>query len=271
MAEAAAVGWNLVRSAVYAAAAVATYVGFVLTPSGQLIDASALGASILDLPDEVRLIGFGMLRTGLIAVLVVAAIALGVVALVRRRLSLVGATLACSLVAFGGVSLIKRVLSRPDLGVESYDHNTWPSGHVAAVCALALACLRLLPEHWHGRRFPVWAAVAVVTLAAYSSVATYAHRPSDTLAAVLLSGAVFAPAYPGGSSLSRFGQGLIWVVAAASASAGLVVYAHAVDAGNLRMILAVGSLSAMFGTACWVLLPEVAHARSSRRSLAAAP
>lgn len=171
----------------------ATYVFFVLSRSGQEIDAAALGTNVLNLPLAVQLAVFGPLRSGLIPLLALAAVVLGCLALWRARRRLVLITLGCTVLTVVATETLKRLLGRPDLDVASYDHSTWPSGHTAAAAALALACQRLYPAEKPPcvPRWVTWLLVVVVTLAQFASVASYAHRPSDTVGAVLLAGAVF--------------------------------------------------------------------------------
>ena len=109
------------------------------------------------------------------------------------------ATLACLLGA--GIVILASgwirddVLPRPSYIVSYYD-NSFPSRHVVVTCAIALIVVRLWP--WAiGRRVVVWLAIAAVVIDALASVATYAHRASDTMGAVLLVG-VLVPVYAWG-------------------------------------------------------------------------
>lgn len=249
-------GWNLLSAAAYASAALACYVVFVLLAPGQLIDASALGANLLDMTMERQLEVFGVLRSGLIVVFSALTVVLGCAGLFRRRWRLVVVTFVCSVVAVGSAALLRRLLWRPDLGVESYDYNTWPSTHVAAVCVLALACLRLAPQKPLWRWVLVVTGVVAVTVAAYASMASFAHRPSDTAGGILLAAAVFAVARPRHRGRFRLGWGKLVVLPAAAASTVLLVFPYSVSPSDPRTTLALGALLGTFSAACWVLLPE---------------
>ncbi|WP_166432967.1 phosphatase PAP2 family protein [Nesterenkonia salmonea] len=258
--------WNFISAATYFLAAVACYIAFVLLQLGQQIDAAALGANFLHMPVELQLRIFGVLRTGSIAVFSVIAVVLGVVALIRGQWRLVMVTFLCSVLAAGGATLLRRVLWRPELGVESYDYNTWPSGHVAALCVLVLVCLRLVPQknRW---RWPVAVmAVVTVTAASYASMATFAHRPSDTFGGILIAGAVFALTRPRRKTSYAVRWGLLVASVAGAASLVMLVFPNVFIPGDPRAALAVGALFGMFAAACWVLLPESApgYDKSSR-------
>lgn len=260
---------NLLSASAYAVAAAACYAAFVLFQPGQQVDAAALGANFLDMPPESQLEVFGALRSGLIVVFSALTVVLGCATLFRGRWRVVVVTFVCSVVAVGSAALLRRLLWRPHLGVESYDYNTWPSTHVAAVCVLALACLRLAPEKPLWRWVFVVTGVVAVTVAAYASMASFAHRPSDTAGGILLTTAVFAVARPRHRGRFRLGWGKLVVLPAAAASAVLVVFPYSVSPSDPQAALALGALLGMFGAACWVLLPE-RHAsgydKLSRRS-----
>lgn len=261
----------LIRPAIYAAAAAATYLVFVLSTGGQRLDAAALGSSIFGIEEQLRLDGFGVVRMASIALAAVTTISLSIVALVQGRWHLVSVTALCSLAAFAIAVLLEPLLSRPELGVSSYEHNTWPSGHVASVCALALASLRLMPPEWQRRATPVWMAVALVTLASYASMTTFAHRPSDTIGAILIAGAVFALAPSGDGQLHSWGRGWIWLCAVALGAVALVSLALVMDFDNLRPVLALASLLSIFAVACWVLIPERTASGQSRSRRSSRP
>lgn len=114
------------------------------------------------------------------------------VALMRRRPRL---ALAAGVVVFGTAVLaqiLKRVLPRPDLGVDPpwLAHNTAPSGHASISMAIAIALVLVVPVRW---RIPagivayLWASsIAAGTLAAGW------HRPTDTYTGELLAFAMGA-------------------------------------------------------------------------------
>jgi hypothetical protein len=179
-------GW----SAAFAVAVLVLYALAVLTPWGQVVDGHSLGQPYR----AVR--SFSVLRLACPVAAGVAAAVVVVIALVRRRWA---HTFAC-LLAAGVVMLASGwirddVLPRPSF-IVSYYNNSFPSRHVVVTCAIALIVVRLWP--WaSGRRVVVWLAIAAVVVDALASVATYAHRASDTMGAVLLVG-VLVPVYAWG-------------------------------------------------------------------------
>lgn len=256
MAESPALGRNLISATGFATAATACYAVFVLWQPGQQLDAAALGADLLSIDEQLRLQVFGALRAGSVVVLGVLMVALGVAALIRGKIGLVVATLVGSVAAAGGASLLRRVLWRPELGAASYEFNTWPSGHVAAVCVLCLACLRLMPEQTRWPRSLVLVAILVVTGAGYTSMTTFAHRPSDAVGGILLAAAVLALIRP--RRRGRYPMDWEWAVVLMSAAgaAVLLIFPLLLAPEDPQATLAWGWLLAMLAAACAVLLPE---------------
>lgn len=167
----------------------------VWTPVGQLVDSRLMGAGFFPLNPPME--PSQLVRRGS---LVVAAVLVGieaVLALVRRRWGLV---LRCALLvsaAVLGTTVLRRVLTRPDLGDPTYPFNTWPSGHAAATAALIVSAFVLAPESWQGVCARRLSALTLV-LVAGSSIATLAHRPSDVVAAMLWVAALSALLLPDG-------------------------------------------------------------------------
>lgn len=123
---------------------------------------------------------------------------LGVIALARRRWAELAFAASAAAVSAGATVALRSGLPRPYHGDFAYLYNTYPSAHVAAVLALGLAARALWPVRVRGwwRAVPVAALdVGVLALAAWagwSSVATFAHRPSDVLGAPFVVVAGFA-------------------------------------------------------------------------------
>lgn len=247
---------HLISATIFAAAACACFITFVLLPPGQQLDAEALGATLLDMPIEVQLQVYGSLRAWSIVVLGGITVILSCAALLRGQERLVVLTFFSCLGAAGGAVLLSLALWRPDLGVQSYAYNTWPSGHVASVCVLALASLRLLPKRTPWRPTYSLLAVVAVTVAGYASTASFAHRPSDSVGAVLLCGAVFALTREAAPQHYRRCWSTMLVLPVAAASAVLLVSPAALAPEDPESALALAWLLAMFGAACWVLVPE---------------
>ncbi|WP_158252526.1 phosphatase PAP2 family protein [Cryobacterium sp. Y57] len=126
-----------------------------------------------------------------------------IIALVRRNWRTLIVALVAAAAATGSAQLLKYgILARPDLAVEGYAGNSFPSGHTTVAAASALVVflvasprLRPMVAGW-GTAFAVLAGVA--------TLANQWHRPSDVIAALLwvalwgcLAGAVLAWPRPG--------------------------------------------------------------------------
>ncbi|MGC0142892.1 phosphatase PAP2 family protein [Pseudactinotalea sp. Z1732] len=77
--------------------------------------------------------------------------------------------------------------------------NTLPSGHVSLSAALAVAIMILWPSR---ARWPIVVAGVLLATASLASVVAHAHRPSDVVASVLLTGAVTCAALALGGPLA---------------------------------------------------------------------
>ncbi|MGH9272214.1 MAG: phosphatase PAP2 family protein [Ilumatobacteraceae bacterium] len=155
----------------------------VQTTSGQRLDSAAMDSvdgsttAMMTLPNALQTISIGTAAVGL-AVCVA-------LALLRRRYE--HALGAVMLVAGANVStqLLKyQVLDRPDLGVGYAIPNSLPSGHTTVVISLVLAALLVAPRAWRALVAALGTAGIVITGAA--TVVTEWHRPSDVLAAFLV-------------------------------------------------------------------------------------
>lgn len=174
-------GW----ATIYLLAAAATYGVAVWTDAGQRLDSQLMGIGFgpltLGLPLEV----LQVLRKG--SLYLFAAVIAGEAVLALRR-GLWGTVLRCgTLVALasGLATWLRRLLPRPDLGDPTYPFNTWPSGHVAATTSLFMVALILAPMRSPSSPFSTGASL-LIAVAAGSSVATLAHRPSDVAGSILV-------------------------------------------------------------------------------------
>jgi membrane-associated phospholipid phosphatase len=123
-------------------------------------------------------LGVASLQIGLLLCAVLA-----LVALARRRVDLFvrGAVLVAG--ANATTQLLKRVvIERPDY--VTYGSNSLPSGHVTLVASVVLAALVVLPVAV--RPLVVLVGGGWVALVAVSTVVSGWHRPSDTVAALLV-------------------------------------------------------------------------------------
>lgn len=117
-------------------------------------------------------------------VLLVAAAVLGVLALLRRRVRAVVASVLVVVVSLAATRALRDALPRPDAGLDTFTANGYPSGHVAVVVALAVACVLLWPAA--DRRLPALVGGLAVAATAASSVVVHAHLPVDVLGAPFL-------------------------------------------------------------------------------------
>ncbi|MFF2451681.1 hypothetical protein [Isoptericola sp. NPDC058082] len=191
------------RAAALAAGFVLLYGAGVVAPWGQWVDAVAFsvltGAGAMLHPvaavaREVLVLGLGV---------VVAALAVRAVR--DRRWRALAACLALAAAAVLALVLRGAVLPRPVHEVAlGYPYNTFPSTHVAATAALAIALVVLWPGRARAGHVVVReVAVAAVLVACVVNVVAFAHRPVDVLGSLLLVGAAASAAsaaFPGALS-----------------------------------------------------------------------
>lgn len=182
------IGWLLVVAAVQVAAIIELWQFFVRTEHGQLLDTIALASNRIG-ADKIG----GPVNTVLNAISVVAALAaagtVGFIALVRRRVVL--AMVAIMLIAGATITtqLLKRDITRPDLGVDearAAAGNSFPSGHTTIAAAVAVALVLVLPPRVRGVGGLLGAGYAAIVGIATLSAGW--HRPSDAIAAFLVVG-----------------------------------------------------------------------------------
>jgi membrane-associated phospholipid phosphatase len=177
-------GRYLLAGVCIVAAFIVLYVYFVRTESGQQIDQLAYNGAdfgwrsvtpvtrrLLDaLPGISGVIGF---------VLTV------VIVLVRRNWTTFVVALAAAAAAAASTQILKyAILTRPDLGVEGFADNSFPSGHTTVAAASALAVFLVSSA----RTRPIVAGLgsAYTVIAGASTLANQWHRPSDVIAALLV-------------------------------------------------------------------------------------
>jgi membrane-associated phospholipid phosphatase len=180
------------------------YVFFVRTHEGQLIDQLSYDGADYSwrtvTPYTRRLLDALPAISGVTGLILTV-----VIALIRRSPVTVIIALGAAAAAAATTQVLKYgILSRPDLGVEGYADNSFPSGHTTVAAASALAVFLVSPP----RARPAVAAwgTAFTVLAGVSTLANQWHRPSDVIAALLvvafwgcIAGAVLAAVRPPGS------------------------------------------------------------------------
>jgi hypothetical protein len=160
---------------------VASYVGLVLTSTGQAVENAALrGAD--QVGTRARAESDDALAGITVITLAVACALIAVVALLRRSVQLAAAALGTVVVGLLIAEALKRVvLPRPALVEASaaYTGNSFPSGHTAI--ALGVLAAALLVATWRSRGVVVFVVANwAVAIAGYTITSKW-HRLSDTL------------------------------------------------------------------------------------------
>ena len=176
-----AVGHALV--ALLAAAGVAgVYLACVRTPLGQTVDTLMMHGADVRHERVVQVLERALNGTTLVS-LVLVCVAAAAIGIIRRRLDL---ALAAGLLVIGAnasTRLFKVRLPRPNL--DDYPMpNSFPSGHTTAAASVAFALILVLPFAIRGTVALIGA--AYVTIIAVATVWAEWHRPSDTVAALLV-------------------------------------------------------------------------------------
>src|SRR4051794_26351138 len=165
-----------------AAGVAATYLAFVRTATGQYADTTAMLGGDVHHPRVVEVLNRALNGTTLVS-LVLVCLAAATIGVLRHRIDLaIGATVLV-LGANGSCQVLKTRLPRPDLS-DFPGPNSFPSGHTAAAASVAFALILVLPAAVRGIVAQVGA--AYVTVIAIATVWAEWHRPSDTVAAMLL-------------------------------------------------------------------------------------
>jgi membrane-associated phospholipid phosphatase len=158
----------------------------VLTTRGRTLDGAALRGAILSRSRVTDLVE-RVLDVVSISSLVVAGLLIAAIALVRLRHTLAVAAIVMLVGANVTSQVLKRLLDRPDLGLDEITParlNSMPSGHSTVAMSVAVALVMVLPAKL---RPP--AAVAGAAYASVTGVATLLagwHRPSDAVGGILV-------------------------------------------------------------------------------------
>ncbi|MEQ7129530.1 phosphatase PAP2 family protein [Actinopolymorpha sp. B11F2] len=162
---------------------------FIRTPHGQVLDASVLRAGSIGRSQVADLVDT-LLDVVSLASLIGATIAIGFIAIARRRYRLAIVTTLLIVGATATSRVLKNiVIDRPDLGIAGTNigaPNSLPSGHMTVAAAVTVAAVLVVPP-----RLCSLTAVIGTTYTALTGIATLSagwHRPSDALAALLIVG-----------------------------------------------------------------------------------
>ncbi|MGY4857792.1 phosphatase PAP2 family protein [Cryobacterium sp. AP23] len=162
---------------------VALYLYFVRDETGQVIDQLAFNGA----EDGTTGMALTQRLLDLIPSVMVAvgAIVSIVIAVVRRAWFALVVAVASATAAVITTQLLKNiVLTRPDLGVDGYVSNSFPSGHTTVAAASALVVFLVASPHSRWLAGTIGAAFAVA--AGVSTLVSLWHRPSDVIAALLV-------------------------------------------------------------------------------------
>ncbi|WP_250037918.1 phosphatase PAP2 family protein [Paractinoplanes maris] len=164
-------------------AVVALYQVAVRSTLGQQIDTIVMRGADVHHPQVVGVLERTLNGTSLISLVLVCVFA-AVFGALRRRLDLaIGATLLV-IGANATTQLLKTQLPRPDLDGAGMS-NSFPSGHTTAAASVAFAVILVLPQALRGMVALV--GFGYVTVIAVATVWAEWHRPSDTVAALMVS------------------------------------------------------------------------------------
>ncbi|HEY8451234.1 MAG: phosphatase PAP2 family protein [Micromonosporaceae bacterium] len=162
---------------------------FVGTVRGQQVDTVALTGGELG-HDRVAGLVAGVLDAVSVLSVAFATVAIGIIAVLRRRFLLAAVATGMVVAANVTTQVLKALAHRPEFGVDmarAAVGNSLPSGHTTVTASVAAALVLVLPASLRGI-----AALAGTGLAALTGVATLSagwHRPSDAVAALLVVGA----------------------------------------------------------------------------------
>jgi membrane-associated phospholipid phosphatase len=178
-------GWQVAVPAlvaVLAAAGVAgVYLVFVRTTLGQLVDEAAMQGAAVSHPRLIAVLNRTLDGTSLVSLSLVSLMA-AAIGLARRRVDLAVGAGVLVLGANLTTQALKLHLLRP--GLQAPGPNSLPSGHTTAAISVAFALVLVLP--YAMRAAVALAGAGYVTIIAVATVWAAWHRPSDTVAALLV-------------------------------------------------------------------------------------
>jgi membrane-associated phospholipid phosphatase len=165
-----------------AAATFATYQVFIRTTLGQSVDTSAMRGAEVHHPRVIEVLNRALNGTTLVSLVLVCLVA-AAIGVLRKRIDLAVGAAFLVLGANGSARLLKDHLVRPDLD-RFPAPNSFPSGHTAAAASVAFALILVLPHAVRGTVALI--GFGYVTVIAVATVWAEWHRPSDTIAAMLV-------------------------------------------------------------------------------------
>lgn len=172
-----------------AGALVALHRFFVGTPLGQLVETASLAGNVYG-RDRILPLVVDVLDLVSVLSLAVATVAIGFIALARRRVGL--ALVAIMVIAGSNLTtqiLKDDVFTRPNYDIDGVTRvaNSLPSGHTTVAASVAFALVLVLPARLRGAGALLGAGYAAITGVATLSAGW--HRPSDAVGSYLVVGA----------------------------------------------------------------------------------
>ncbi|WP_051298261.1 phosphatase PAP2 family protein [Arthrobacter castelli] len=164
---------------------VGIYILFVRTTTGQLIGEGALREAELSATGMSSRLQDFLDLLPLISAVIAAAFIL-FVTLARRRWLAAGVAIAAALGANLTTQVLKEVLVRPELGVQTLGTNSLPSGHATLAASSAAAVILVVAPRWRPLAAAGGGSYAVIAGAA--TLINLWHRPADIIAAFLVVG-----------------------------------------------------------------------------------
>jgi membrane-associated phospholipid phosphatase len=230
--------WHVVAHAfialLAAAGVVGVYLACVRTSLGQSVDTLMMQGADVEHERVVQVLERALNGTTL-ASLVLVCVSAAAIGFIRRRADL---ALAAGLLVIGAnasTRLFKNRLPRPDLdGFPA--PNSFPSGHTTAAASVAFALILVLPFAIRGTVALIGA--AYVTIIAIATVWAEWHRPSDTIAALLV---VLAWA-AGASALIRARRARITGVTARPNRLAMLLFGGVGALAGLTGLLGIGAV-----------------------------
>jgi membrane-associated phospholipid phosphatase len=181
--------WLVVAAAAQLAALALVHRVFVGTARGQLLDTAALDGNSIGRSHIEGLVD-SVLSAVTVASLVTATIAIGFIALMRGRVVLAAVATLLIVGANLTTELLSRIVVRPDYAVDverAAAGNSLPSGHTTVAASVVVALVLVLPSRVRGLAGVVGTGYAV--LVGVATLSAGWHRPSDSVAALLVVGA----------------------------------------------------------------------------------
>lgn len=233
---------------------VATYLFFVRTYAGQIVDERAFNGAADQHALIHRLSGMFLGNAAAVAIVGGAVLTLLIGGLGRRGKHIVVA-LGVGVVAVVLAELSKYVfLSRAHTGATDAFNNSFPSGHATVAAAAAFAVFLVCTPRWRPLAAVLGGAFAVLT--GVLAVISQWHRPSDVVAAFMLVGvvgclggiALVGWRVPAPRRRARSLRVLWWVTAASalvSLAAFILIYATVQDHGSHLQVAYVGGSTAI--------------------------